>query len=260
MKFLFLGLLITQITWAKPTVLVSFFDPFGKAPVNNSETVANLLVAKSANLPFEIKLCKVQTKFDVSVEELRDCIAALPERPILVVSLGETGCDVKIETLGRNLDRTRGADNAGVERKNSPIVEGADAAVGFTYPLPNMYCALPEANRKALIVSNNAGSFVCNNLAYQMAWFETDLNFGFIHVPDHSCRNLAAKNQLAVETLLTMLDGGVKASLARTELVRFPVKKTELESFRRRYDKDDKCLSDFYKRARGFDEKSLWGR
>ncbi len=260
MKLLLLGLFLTQITWAKPTVLVSFFDPFGNGPVNNSETMAKMMVAKSANLPYDIILCKVQTKFDVSLEELRDCVASLPEKPVLVVSLGETGCDVKIETMGRNLDRTRGADNAGVERRNTAIVNGGDPAVGLTYPLPEMYCALPEASRKSLIVSNNAGSFVCNNLAYQMAWNENELNFGFIHVPDHSCKNLELKNKLALETLLTMIEGGVKASLERQEIVRLPVNKTELDSLRKKFDKGDKCLSEFYKRARAFDEKNIWGR
>ncbi len=255
MKVLLFTLFITQFAWARPTVLVSFFDPFGKAPVNNSETVAKMIVAKSATLPYDIKLCQVQTKFDISFEELRDCVAALPEKPLLVVGLGETGCDVKIETMGRNLDRTKGPDNAGVERRNTVIADGGDAAVGLTYPLPEMYCSLPEATRKTLIVSNNAGSFVCNNLAYQMAWFENEINFGFIHVPDHSCKNLPEKNQKALEILLTMIDGGVKASLERTELARLPVMKIELDVLRRKYEKDDKCLSEFYKRARPFDEK-----
>src|SRR4051812_41285598 len=112
MKLVLLSLFLSTIAWGKTTVLVSYFDPFAKAPVNNSETVAKLVLAKAAklDLPYEIKLCKVQTKFDVSFDELRNCIKALPNLPVMVVGLGETGCDVKIELMGRNLDRTKGPD------------------------------------------------------------------------------------------------------------------------------------------------------
>lgn len=259
MKLILASLILANISWAKPTVLVSYFDPFGKAPFNNSKNVARLMEAKARKmgLPFELKTCEVQTKFDVSFEELKDCINSLPERPVLVIGLGETGCDLKVELMGRNLDRTRGPDNAGIHRRNTPIVSGGAAALGFNYPLPEMYCALPIELRSEIVISNNAGSFVCNNLAYQAAYHEEELNFGFIHVPSHNCRNLSVRNEKISSYLLTMINRGVEVSIEEEERRRLPVTKVELNLLRQS-SVGDKCLSSFYKEARAYDEKSWW--
>jgi pyroglutamyl-peptidase len=252
-------LFINTLAWARPTVLVSYFDPFGRAPENNSRVVGRLLEtrAKNLDLPYELKTCQLQTKFDVSFEELKDCVNSLPEKPVLVIALGETGCDIKVELMGRNLDRTKGPDNAGIERRNTPIVPGGNPAVGFTYPLPEMYCALTSDVRSGIIISNSAGSFVCNNLAYQTAYFEKDLNFGFIHVPSHTCRNVNSKNEKIVGTLLTMINRGVDISMSHPERLVLPVTKRELDILRKQ-NSGDSCLSSFYKAARAWDEKSWW--
>ncbi len=247
-----------SLAWAKPTVLVSYFDPFGKSPENNSRVIGRMLEErfKQMDLSFDVKTCEVQTKFDVSFQELKDCVNSLPEKPVMVIALGETGCDLKIELMGRNLDRTKGPDNAGIERRGTPIVPGAAPAIGFTYPLPEMYCSLTTEQRSQIVISNSAGSFVCNNLAYQTALTEEDLNFGFIHVPSHTCRNLKSQNERVVSSLMTMITRGMKVSLENPERPRLPVTKTELDILRRKT--DDSCQSSFYKAARAWDEKSWW--
>lgn len=259
MKLLLFTLMMSSLAWAKPTVLVSYFDPFGKAPSNNSGAVAEIMLAKvkNLNLPFELKVCEVETKFDVSFDQLKDCVNALPERPVMVIGLGETGCEMKAELMGRNLDRTKGPDNAGVERKNTPIVSGAPQAVGFNYPLADMYCALNANDRKEIAISNNAGSFVCNNLAFQTTWLETDLNFGFIHVPSHFCRDVKNKNEKIAANLLTMIARGVEKNLVNADQPRLPVTKSELEVLRNET-QNDECLKSFYKQARAWDEKTRW--
>lgn len=259
MKLVLLSLLFSGLSLANPTVLVSYFDAYGGAKANNSETVARLLLAKSRGmgLPFEIRLCRVQTKFDVSFAELRECLNTLPEKPVLVLGLGETGCDLKIEIMARNLDKTFGADNAGVERKNTPIVKGAPAAVGLTYPLAEMFCALGNDDQKSTIISNNAGSFVCNNLAFQTVWFESQLHYGFMHVPDHSCRNLAVKNDRIALALITMLNRGVEAVLENPAVRSLPVMKSEFDA-RRSDGASEECERNFWKAARAFDEKKRW--
>ncbi len=259
MKLILFSLFIAASSWAKPTVLVSYFDPFGRAKVNNSETVAKLLVSKLAvrGNDFEISLCKLETKFDLSSEQLKDCIAALPERPLMVISLGETGCDLKVELMGRNNDRSYHPDNAGVERRNTPVVKDAPPAMGLTYPLDEMYCALDSNQRKNVIVSNNAGTFVCNNLTYLTAWNESDLNFGFIHVPQHTCRDLETKNPKVAESLFAMIARGVEVTQENPVMRKLPVTKDELRARREEFS-SDKCLSTFYKEARAWDEKAWW--
>ena len=115
-----------------------------------------------------------------------------------------------------------------------------------------MYCSLPENDRKEIEVSNNAGTFVCNNLAYQFTERYEELSFGFIHVPSHNCRGLDNKNVAALRNLESM----IKASVSDNEIKRLPTRKKEIEELRA--DRSDKCQSEFWKRVKGFDEKGFW--
>lgn len=249
----FFLLLISFNLWAKPLVLVSYFDPFGKAKTNNSETVGLELKNRLQNhSDIDIHFCRLSTVFDKSYAEWETCLKALPKKPDLAIGLGETGCDFKMEIMARNLDQTFGPDNEGNERNKTKIVLEGPAAMGFNYPLPQMYCSLTDKIRDNLKISNNAGSFVCNNLAYQVAYFYEEVPFGFMHVPSHHCRNLEMKNKAIVENLETMILSGVK-----NEAKRLPTLKEELIKLREETRKE-KCLNEFYKKAKGIDERSLW--
>jgi len=254
MKRLFPLLLITSSVWAKPIVLIGHFDAFGNATLNNATEVALELVKRNKDHPdFELKLCELKTVFDKSYYQLEDCLKALPEVPKMVLGLGEANCNIKIETMGRNLDNTKGPDNEGIERKNEIIIPGAPKEFGFNYPLPQMYCALESKERNLLEVSNNAGSFVCNNLAYQFSYKYQDTVFGFIHVPANNCRDLPERSEVAVNLLTKMISAAVKEE----EVVRLSTSKDELQLLRRQF-KNDRCLSEFYKRTKGADEKGIW--
>lgn len=247
-------LLFSLSSWSRPLVLVGHFDAFDKAPFNNSEKIAKLLLEKVKDHPdFDLKLCALNTVFDKSTDQLEDCLKALPETPRLILGLGESNCNFKIETMGRNFDKTFGPDNEGNERENTTILSGADKAIGLNYPLAQMYCSLPKIDRSDIEVSNDAGTFVCNNLAFQFAHLYQDLTFGFIHVPSHHCRNLAKKDEITLRNLETMITTAVKT----TTFERLATRKKEIEVFREN-SKNDQCLSEFYKRTKGVDEKSFW--
>lgn len=254
MKLALILLLISAGTWARPVVLLGHFDAFGKAPFNNSTRVAQILFERTKSHPdFELRLCPLNTVFDKSFYQFEDCMKGLDVEPKLVLGLGESNCNFKIETMGRNLDKTKGADNEGNERNNTPIIPEGPKEIGFTYPLPAMYCALSQKDRSDVDVSNNAGSFVCNNLAYQFAYNYENVEFGFIHVPANNCRGLDAKTETSVRNLELMISAAVKS----TELTRLSTKKKELEVLREA-NKNNKCLSEFYKRSKGADEKGFW--
>lgn len=254
MKLAFALLMYSAAAMAKPVVLVGYFDPFGRSSFNNSERVAMRLMESLKDHPeFEVKLCSLKTVFDKSFYQMEDCLKALPVPPKLVLGLGESNCNLKIETMARNLDKTKGPDNDGIERNNSVIIPEGPKELGFNYPLGAMYCSVSSENRKDIEVSNNAGSFVCNNLAYQFAYQYPETEFGFIHVPDHDCRNLEAKTTATVKNLAQMIPAAVQSQV----VVRLLTKKKELEQLRATV-KNDKCLSEFYKRTKGADEKSFW--
>lgn len=254
MKLALFFLLFSAQTWARPVILLGHFDAFGSAKFNNSERVAKALLNNLRNhSDFELKLCALNTVFDKSFYQLEDCFKDLRDPPKFVLGLGESNCNLKIETMARNRDHTKGADNEGNERKNEVIVSGGPDEIGFLYALPQMYCALSESERADLQVSNNAGSFVCNNLAYQFAHRYPETEFGFIHVPANNCRNLSAKTEMSVKYLAKMIEAAVKT----TNVQRLLTRKSELRALREE-NRNNACLYDFYKRTKGSDEKGLW--
>lgn len=259
MKYLLLLALFATQAWSKPLVLVSYFDAFGTAKANNSERVA-LEIAKRLNTEssaVEIKLCALKTIFDVSYAQIDECLKALPAKPVLVIGLGEATCQLKVETMMRNLDKTRAPDNAGNERSNTPIIHGAEKYLGMRYPLAQMYCSLSERERADINVSNDAGSFVCNNTAFQMSYYHPELQYGFIHVPANNCQDLNRKTLAAVTYLEKMILSGVKNLTNDIEFeglphssneIRLPTQKDELRSLRRNYSSKNKCIYDFLKK------------
>ncbi|HXH73932.1 MAG TPA: hypothetical protein VNJ08_03140 [Bacteriovoracaceae bacterium] len=265
-KLILLLLLTTTSLWAKPVVLVSYYDPFANAPFNNSETVAKALQGKISD-SVTIKLCRLNTVFDKAYAQIEDCIKALKERPVMVIGLGEAFCGVKVEIAARNYDKTKGPDNEGNER-NGEIIRNAPANISMRYPLPQMYCSLTPDDRSELQVSNSAGSFVCNNTAYQLNHYHPDLQFGFIHVPSHNCRDLGKKNEYAVRVLTTMISKGVEYLSTQflvspntphtSNELRMPILKNEIYGMRNAYKRSDKCMNEFFKKTVGVDERGFW--
>jgi pyrrolidone-carboxylate peptidase len=262
--------LLAQAVWAKPVVLLGHYDAFGGAPFNNSQRIAEALENRlnTPDSPIQIRRCAMETVFDRSFAQVENCLRALPERPVMVISLGESTCDMKLELLMRNQDRTFGPDNAGNERNNQRIIPEAPDFLGQRFPLPQMYCALSAKERGEMEISNNAGSFVCNNTSFQMSWYYPEIQFGFIHVPAHKCRNLERRTHTAIVALEKMLIRGVEVLLnpAVSENLphpsnetRLPVMKREMDLLRSEFEKQDRCLHEFFKRARGVDEKrGVW--
>ena len=268
MKILiFLGFMAFN-AWSKPLVMISYFDPFNGSQFNNSERIAIELAAtfKSEDSPLEVKLCALNTIFDKAYAQLEDCLKSLSVQPVMVISLGEATCELKIETMMRNNDKTHGPDNAGNERSNTTIIPGAPEALGMHYPLPQMFCGLTKEERKNLEISNSAGSFVCNNTGYQMSYYYPQLTYGFIHVPASNCSHLIKRSELALAQLKTMIPKGVTYLLdtkfdeslphASNE-IRLPVKRDELRQLRDKY-QDNECLSEYLKRSRSENSKSLF--
>jgi pyrrolidone-carboxylate peptidase len=243
--------------WAKPLVLVSYFDAFGKAPFNNSEHVAKALLARFS-LPesqVDLKLCALETKYEKAYGQLETCKKELSDAPVMILGLGESTCDLKIEMIMRNKDKTFGPDNGGVERDNTVIIPEAPAAIGMTYPLPQMYCALNSKERKNLNVSNNAGSFVCNNVAFQMSYYYPEISFGFIHVPAQNCRKLDRRTEDSVSQIERMIIAGVNQLALDSMAQRLPVTKAELKDAKAKLVNKDQCLNEFFDRAKTFDKK-----
>jgi pyrrolidone-carboxylate peptidase len=260
-------LLYSAVVSAKPTVLISYFDAFHRASFNNSEKVARALESKFSGplSPIRIKLCPLNTVFDKAYAQSEECLKKTNPYPTLFLGLGEATCDLKIESIMRNRDKTSGADNEGNHRHNTLIITEGPQYLGLRYPLAHMYCGLSSSERKQLDVSNNAGSFVCNNTAYQMSYFYPEIQYGFIHVPGNNCSNLAERTENSIRMLEKMITQGVsflENSAARTYSLphstndsRLPTTKDELQSLKKILMRADQCLYEFVSRSKAAEER-----
>lgn len=189
-----------MITAMLPILLLTYFEPFDGRDVNRSESVARALAEEPAlREAFErIVLCSVPVVYDRAEESTGRCISEAraaddANRPMLVVSFGEyDGTRLRIETAAHNLDNTPGiADNAGVVRSGSRIVEGGPESIGFLFPFTEFFKsgALRALDPR---VSSSPGAFLCNHLAYQLARRHVETPFVFIHVGREVGRNLGS--------------------------------------------------------------------
>lgn len=271
MKLLILLLLTLSSAWAKPLVMISYYDAFGRAPFNNSERVAKALAAQFglAASEVEVKLCGLDTVYEKSYAQTEECLKALPHKPVMILGLGESTCELKLETMVKNTDHTYGPDNAGNSRSNQVIIPQAPLFVGLRYPLPQMYCALTQAEKNSVLLSNDAGTFVCNNTAYQLSHFYPEIQYGFVHVPAHNCRNLEGRTRGSVAILEKMIKQGV-SYLTNSEVnpglphsinsLRLSTKRAQLQVLRNSYAGQDQCLSQYLRTVRASDEKrSIFG-
>lgn len=259
LRFLLLTLLTTSVS--AQSLIIAHFDPFDGAKSNNSETVAKMVAKGLLKKGIKVKLCGLQTSFEKGYQQFNNCLKSSGPQD-LIIGLGETGCKLKAEFVGRNLDKTYGPDNLGVERHNSEIIKGASPHLSLRYPLPQMYCALSKDERSKINLSNNAGSFVCNNVAYQMRYHHPEKMIGFIHVPSHFCKGIEQSNIENALILEKMISAGMSTQNNgiylphHTNSEEMPLNKNEIRNAAKSV--EDKCHQDFYKTLKGVDQRGIW--
>ena len=192
-------------------ILVTGFDPFGGDTVNP----ALELIKK---LPSEIDGCEiitleVPTVFHKSIQTIRDAIET--HHPDAVLSIGQAGgrVDLTVERVGINCDDARIPDNEGNSPVDAKIFEDGDDAYLLTLPIKAMVKEINQAGVPAS-VSNTAGTFVCNHVAYGVAYlakkYYPNMKTGFMHIP-YLPYQVAEKRGVASMSLDTLLTGTVAA-------------------------------------------------
>lgn len=204
----------TQAPSGKRRVLITAFEPFDGRPENNSSRIAAAMKAHPELFPdIEVTICTLPVVYDQGAATAQGCLDRMAEKPDIVLSLGESGCKMQLETLAINEDDVPGApDNAGNVRSHRTIVEGGPRRLGFDFPGQAMFCALSTEERKAVDVSNSM-NYVCNNTAY---WMATKLRgsgipYGFVHVPTAASYCEAASDPVANARIIAHMLGGALA-------------------------------------------------
>jgi pyroglutamyl-peptidase len=171
-------------TDARPTLLLTGFDPFDGAKSNPSWDAASRLDGRSIG-GHRIVARRLPTEFGASLRALRTAIRETD--PTLVVCLGLAGGRkaISLERVAINIDDARIPDNAGAQPVDAKIATHGPAAYFSTLPIKAMLAALDKRGIPAH-VSQTAGTYVCNHVFYGLMHAlrrRPGARGGFIHVP-----------------------------------------------------------------------------
>ena len=183
------------------SILITHYDPFGSKKANNSEKIAKLVIKELRQKNIQVKLCKLRTVYDKAYDEVLDCINSMPTRPTHLISLGEGPCvGIKIETRAVNLKNGM-SDNDGVQYSGQLIYPNENDSLGVTLPVQKAFCALPPKQRKKVYISQDAGTFVCNNVLYH-SLRNLNIPSAFIHVPQTACMRRGSNSNKSLSVII----------------------------------------------------------
>ncbi len=164
--------------------LVTGFEPFGPDAVNPSREAVLRLSSRLGDLTIETRI--EPTVFGRAIAALEDAIVTTQPDIVLGVGLAGGRAELSLERVAINVDDARIPDNDGQQPIDQPIVAGGPAAYFTGLPVKRAVAALREAGLPA-IVSNTAGTFVCNHIFYGLmhlvASRRLPVRGGFLHVP-----------------------------------------------------------------------------
>jgi pyroglutamyl-peptidase len=199
-------------------VLVTGFGPFGGEPINPALEAIKLLEGHILGEEYRVVTRELPvTRF----EAIDSIVAHIRETdPVLVLAVGQAGGRLEItpERVAINVDDYRIPDNGGVQPVDEPVVAGAPTAYWSTLPIKAMVLAMREAGIPAL-VSNSAGTFVCNHLFYglmhHLAQSGNKIRGGFVHIPYLPVQavRIGAQPSMAVETVVKGLEVALSTAL-----------------------------------------------
>jgi pyroglutamyl-peptidase len=209
-----------------PTVLVTGFEPFEQQDVNASWVAVQAVAAawdeaaEGARLVAEL----LPVSFARAPRRLAELLVDV--RPDLVVCVGEAGgrSAVGVERVAVNVQDARIPDEDGAQPVDAPVVPGGDAAHFSSLPIKACLAALLDAGVPGE-VSNSAGTFVCNTVAYALAdalaaGRAPGARGGFVHVPRLPEQVPAGAAALGVEQTARGLTAVLRTALRTTEDVR----------------------------------------
>lgn len=216
MKLFLLFILISTTLQAR-RVMVTTFDPYVNKPENGSQLAARALSQLPSTPDVEYVFCNLPVVYDLAVAKAQECYEQMNPKPDMVISTGENGCALRLESIFRNIDQSELRDNLQNIRREQTIDVNAQAYEISTLPLTDMYCAgIDPSLSKRMVASKDPGNFVCNNTAFQLNRFFKDrqIPYGFIHVPFPESEGCNVNFQEVARTMNTVIRAGI-ASLNR---------------------------------------------
>ncbi len=139
--------------------LVTGFEPFGSERVNPAQGALGHLPPRLGRVAIGTQI--LPAVFGEALDALETAIRETTPDIVLCVGLAGGRAALSLERVAINIDDARIPDNKGRQPIDLPVVAGGPAAYFATLPIKAVAAALREAGLPA-IVSNSAGTFVCN--------------------------------------------------------------------------------------------------
>lgn len=186
-------------------ILLTGFEPFGGEEINPSLELINRLPEESWNQELKLYSLKLPVVFGQAIERLR--VVVLETDPDIVIGIGQAGgrTALSIERVAINVNDAPIADNQGNQPVDQEINTRGPVAYFSTLPVKKMMQAAREVGVPT-IVSNSAGTYVCNHLMYGILDLlqGTTKQGGFIHIPFLPAQVVNKPNfaSMALETMI----------------------------------------------------------
>ncbi len=164
-------------------ILITGFEPFGNDTINPALEAVKLIANRKLN-GGEISICQVPVVRFKSIDVVKQAIEVQQPHAVITVGQASGRTGITPERVAINVDDFRIPDNEGNQVIDEPVVEGGPDAYFTTLPVKAMVNAIQAAGIPAM-VSNTAGTFVCNHLFYGIQDYlkDTNIRHGFIHIP-----------------------------------------------------------------------------
>lgn len=165
-------------------ILVSGFEPFNGLSDNPSQDLVKLLSEDVHGL--KVKGVILPVSFRAAFLNLKETIHSFEPDYVVATGLAMSRDHVTVERVAINMMDAKTPDNEGVQPQNVRIYEGAEDGLFSQLPILEMVKHCNESGVKAS-VSNTAGSYVCNQIMYQLIHMGRESGFkaGFVHLPPH---------------------------------------------------------------------------
>lgn len=165
-------------------ILVAGFSPFSGESINPSyEAIKDL---PNQLLGFEIIKIEIETSFKTSHEKLIPFIDDCKPKAIILVGQAGGSKSIRVERVAINIKDSDIPDNDNQMPVDEPINKLGSSAYFSTLPIKKVVLNLMDEGFPA-IISNSAGTFVCNHLMYHTLHHlkinKQSIPAGFIHVP-----------------------------------------------------------------------------
>ena len=200
--------------------LVTGFDPFGGDEVNPSSLAVGRLPPQVGSVA--VTGIELPTSYASSAKVL---MAAIDEvRPDIVLCVGQAGgrTDLCLERVAINVQDARIRDNDGNQPIDEPVVANGPAAYFSTLPIKACVAEMRRAGLPA-VVSNTAGTFVCNHIFYALMDIirqqPAPMRGGFLHIPymPEQASRVGGAPSMALADIVRGIEIIIETSASRAE-------------------------------------------